>query len=159
MRRTRHAAGFTLVEILIVVIILGVLAGLIIPQMAGASSEAARSAFVVELKRYAEAAEVYRVREGVYVEDTSSGEYPAGWDDDYADRESYVDGTPIGGVWDFELDSFEVTSAFGVHFDGTGNTQDDDYMTLVDEYFDDGDLETGLFRKIANNRFYYIIAN
>ncbi len=36
----RHRSGFTLVEILIVVIILGILAAIVIPQFAGASTNA-----------------------------------------------------------------------------------------------------------------------
>ena len=41
-RRRHRRTGFTLVEILIVVVILGILAAIVIPQFAGASEEARR---------------------------------------------------------------------------------------------------------------------
>ena len=40
-RRARH--GFTLIEILIVVVILGILAAIVIPQFTDAAEEASRS--------------------------------------------------------------------------------------------------------------------
>src|ERR1700690_4619340 len=43
MTRTRKNSGFTLVEILIVVIILGVLAAIVIPQFTNASTDARKS--------------------------------------------------------------------------------------------------------------------
>ena len=48
-------------------------------------------------------------------------------------------------------------SAFGVHFNGTGNTQDDAYMTEIDRTLDDGDLTTGAFQKIDSDRYYNIV--
>ena len=67
-------------------------------------------------------------------------------------------GTPIGGVWDSANNAFGILSALGVHFDGTGTTQDDTYMQEIDAAFDDGSLTTGYFRKIAGNRYYFIVA-
>ncbi len=37
--------------------------------------------------------------------------------------------------------------------------KDDAYMTQVDSLFDDGDLHSGYFRKVAGNRYYYIVCN
>ena len=147
--------GFTLVEILVVVVILGILASVVAAQFTGTTEEAKRGAFIAELKIFADAANLYYAKEGDYLEDSSSGEFPAGFDA-YTDRRQWIGGTPIGGVWDCERDSFGVRSAIGVHFLGV-EPRDDAYMTLIDRSFDDGDLEGGLFRKFANDRFYYIV--
>jgi len=46
MTRTQTRKGFTLIEILIVVIILGILAAIVIPQFTNASKEAKQSSLV-----------------------------------------------------------------------------------------------------------------
>ena len=157
--RGRSGQGFTIVEILIVVVILGILAAAVIPKFAGASDDTARSAFVTNMQTYAQAARLYMFKTSEYLEDSSSGTCPSGWES-YINVNEWVAGTPIGGVWDFELDSFEIKAGFGVHFWG-GNTpyRDDAFMQKVDELIDDGDLSTGVFRKIAADRDSYILAD
>ncbi len=148
--------AFTLVEILIVVVILGILAAIIVPQFANASDEARRAAFVTELQVFVGAAEHFAAREGTWVPDGSSGVCPDEFRD-YIDDEGFESGTPLDGVWDTERNDSGVTSAVGVHFDDAGEAKDDAYMTLVDAIFDDGDLNTGIFQKLANGRYYAII--
>lgn len=148
--------GFTLVEILIVVVILGILASIVVPQFANASDESRRQAFISELRVFVEAAEYYAAREGRYVPDGSSGQCPPEFAA-YVDADEFQAGTPIGGVWDTEYNDTGVTSAVGVHFNNAGETQTDAYMILIDEIFDDGDLNTGVFQKLAANRFYAVI--
>ncbi|MCC7388439.1 MAG: prepilin-type N-terminal cleavage/methylation domain-containing protein [Phycisphaerales bacterium] len=148
--------AFTLVEILIVVVILGILAAIVVPQFTGAAEESRRSAFVTELKVFMDGAELYRAREGQHVSDGSSGECPdefAG----YVDAVDFEAGTPIGGVWDTEYNDNGVTAAVGVHFMDPDELRDDAYMLVIDALFDDGDLSTGLFQKLAEGRFYAIV--
>ncbi len=58
--RTKPNA-FTLIEILIVVVILGILAALVVPLMAGASEDAAVATAHTELNKVRRAIEVYQV--------------------------------------------------------------------------------------------------
>lgn len=62
MKGASRRNGFTLVEILIVVVILGILATLVIPQFSRASSDAIKSALRRDLQAINEQIEVYRVR-------------------------------------------------------------------------------------------------
>ena len=53
--------GFTLVEILIVVVILGILAAIVIPQFTGASTQAKLSALVSDLQTMRSQIELYKL--------------------------------------------------------------------------------------------------
>ncbi len=150
--------GFTLIEILVVVVILGILASVVIAQFRDASDDAMRAAFLITGKTFVESAMRFQLDTGQFLEDSSSGALPAGFEQ-YVQAEKWVGGTPLGGVWDAELNSFGVTSALGVHFNGSGVTRDDAYMAQIDAAVDDGDLATGGFRKIAGDRYYFIVAD
>ena len=62
LKNRRRQSGFTLVELLIVVIILGILAAVVIPQFNTASSEAKESALVSNLATVRQAIELYKVQ-------------------------------------------------------------------------------------------------
>lgn len=150
--RSKRSA-FTLVEILIVVVILGILAAIVIPSFTGATDEARQSTFIASLKTYADACEYFTVKEGRFPPDGSSGSLPAGFAT-YVDQEEYESPTPLGGVWDTEFNDSGVTSAIGVHFNGDPVPG---YMLQIDETFDDGNLSSGVFQQLAADRFYYIV--
>jgi len=57
----RVEKGFTLVEILIVVVILGILAAIVIPQFTSASTEASESALVSDLQAIRSQIELYKI--------------------------------------------------------------------------------------------------
>ena len=58
----RAKSGFTLVEILIVVVILGILAAIVIPQFTSASTEAKESALVSNLQAIRSQIELYKIQ-------------------------------------------------------------------------------------------------
>jgi len=61
---SRKNRGFTLVEILIVVIILGILAAIVIPQFTNASQEARQSSLVSQLQTLRSQIELYKLQHG-----------------------------------------------------------------------------------------------
>lgn len=58
--------GFTLIEIMVVVVILGVLTALIVPNIIGRPDEARVTAARVEVQQIANALELYRLDNGFY---------------------------------------------------------------------------------------------
>tara|TARA_Y100001933_G_scaffold265285_1_gene340092 strand:+ start:8798 stop:9313 length:516 start_codon:yes stop_codon:yes gene_type:complete len=61
-RKHTHNAGFTLVEILIVVVILGILSAIVIPQFTSASDTAKANALTTQLQTIRSQLELYRVQ-------------------------------------------------------------------------------------------------
>lgn len=72
----RNNKGFTLVEILIVVVILGILAAIVVPQFTNASSEAVKGALQSQLQTITSQVELYRVKH--------NGAYPHNVDTNFA---------------------------------------------------------------------------
>ncbi len=151
--------AFTLVELMVVVVILGILAAVVVTRFGSTVDETRRAAFVNDTRTWVQTAELYHARTGTYIDDSGSGALPAGWTNEWIDTARWVQPTPVGGVWDTEYNDNGVTSAVGVHFDGTGDTRDDAYMLLVDQVFDDNNLSTGAFRRLGDARYYYVMAD
>ena len=153
----REKAGFTILEMMVVIVILAALAAIVVPASQEVTRESNQAAFASELRIFVDAAVLYEAKYEAYLEDSSSGDVPAGLEE-FISVQGWEDGTPIGGVWDVELDSFGVVSALGVHFQG-GGVPDALYMSEIDALIDNGDLRTGGFRELAADRFYYVLAD
>lgn len=75
-RRPRRRDGFTLVELLIVVVILAVLAAIVVPTFNNASAEAKESALAANLATIRQAISLYRVQhDEVYPGQTNWAEF------------------------------------------------------------------------------------
>ena len=66
-------SGFTLVEILIVVVILGILAAIVIPQFTSASTEAKESSLVSDLQAMRSQIELYKIHHNDNLPGTYTG--------------------------------------------------------------------------------------
>lgn len=76
--RNRRTNAFTLVEILIVVVILGILAAIVIPQFTSASQEAIKGALASQLQTISSQVELYRVRNAGQLPDADTNAAPSG---------------------------------------------------------------------------------
>jgi prepilin-type N-terminal cleavage/methylation domain-containing protein len=156
--RNRLRQGFTLIEILVVVVILGVLASIVIAQFTGVSDDTERTAFITSGKIFVEAAHRYHLDHGSFP-NGAPGQLPDGFGD-YVTAHQWESVTPIGGLWDSAEHAFGFTAALGVFY-GAGAPsphRDDDYMRQIDEAIDDGDLSTGSFQRVAATRYFWVVA-
>ena len=71
-------SGFTLVEILIVVVILGILAAIVIPQFTEASTEAKLSSLCTDLQTMRSQIELYKVQHNDNLPGVANGTHTAG---------------------------------------------------------------------------------
>jgi general secretion pathway protein G len=104
MRSRKHSNAFTLVEILIVVVILGILAAIVLPQFSQASDDAKESAVVQDLQTMRAQIELYKFHHG--------GTYPADggdaqllWDQmcKATKYDKYTETTTVGDVGDSDF--------------------------------------------------------
>ena len=64
--RRRREAGFTLIEIMVVIVILGLLAALVVPKLVGRTEEAKRTQTRVQIKSIQQAIELFKLDNGFY---------------------------------------------------------------------------------------------
>jgi len=89
--------GFTLVEILIVVVILGILAAIVIPQFTEASTEAKTSSLCTDLQTMRSQIELYKIQHSDDLPDTAVGGFVTAMTaQTQADGTAYVSGAGTG---------------------------------------------------------------
>ena len=66
LARLMNQRGFTLIEIMVVVVILGILAGLVVPRLLDRPEEARRTQAAVQIKSLEESLALYKLDNGVF---------------------------------------------------------------------------------------------
>lgn len=146
----RRKSGFTLVEIMIVVTIIGLLAVLALPVWTKARQNSLTSAFINDLRLGVEAAQRCSMEQGSWPAETAAGVEPAAMVS-YLRTDYWTKPTPIGGQWDWEFAKSGVAAGLAVV-----NPTDVSIMQQVDLRYDDGNLSTGRFRNL-NGGYVYIL--
>ncbi len=153
MRRSlrRPAAGFSLVEIMIVVVIIGLLAAMAVPALQRVRLRAVASRYFNDARQIRDGAERYAMETGQFP--------PNGVMGLHAELRGYIPDsifasttTPLGGVWDWDFQQSGITAAISVY----QPTASDELLLQIDRTIDDGDLATGNFRR-ANSKAIYVI--
>ena len=143
--------GFTLVEIMVVVVIIGLLAAIAIPTIARIRRSAQNSRFANDLRTFAQAYETYAMRNGAWPPNAGNGVVPAGMSGELRDA-SWQAVNSLGGRWNWDYQFNGVTASISTVLPAA----DDEQMTEIDSKIDDGDLATGSFQKV-NGRYCYIL--
>ena len=148
------SSGFTLVEIMIVVVIIGILATLGLPAFRQVRTNSQVTRFYQDVRVFASAADVYML-------ETGASPWDATWAtgttlnaplDEYIKASDWADSPPIGGIYAWMTDS---TKFFGVGADGY--TMTNEQLGVAEEKWDDQNLATGNLRTDEDGYYYVII--
>lgn len=171
--------GFTIVELLIVVVIIGVLAGLVVVTFAGIQQRAQATAIADGFKKIEKAFHVFAVEKGMerWYLDTdpmlyspSASSYPgnptitsliAGTDfKNGLNRIPKIEGSTGYFFYDNDNDTYNPavcsTLTTGVNLIFANITQD--VATEVDKILDDGNIGCGKLRFYSGNRIAYLLS-
>lgn len=149
--RLRHFSGFTLVEIMIVVVIIGLLAAMGFPVWAKARRNALNTAFISNLRTASYAAQTYAFESGSWAPEVGSGIAPPELIP-YLNKLNWTELTPVGGKWDWEQNNNGCIAGVGVSNPTVGGAQ----MQEIDAKIDDGIVTTGRFQ-IRGSSYLFIL--
>lgn len=143
--------GFTLVEIMVVVVIIGLLAALALPAMARVKRNSQTARVVSDLRTFAQGFETYALKHGGWPPDSTPRVLPAGMSGEISDG-AWAQDTAVGGQWDWDYQQFGITAGISI-YEPTASVEQ---MTEIDRKIDDGDLTTGNFRSRSNGYIYIL---
>jgi prepilin-type N-terminal cleavage/methylation domain-containing protein len=150
--RMCRTAGFTLVEIMIVVSVIALLVVIALPSFLHARQEAQNAKFMDGLRIASAAFEQYAAEYNAYPPDVSRGVIPSGMSTYFGPTLDWTKPTPIGGNWDWDYKVFGFTAAVSV----AGYTASASQMNEIDAKIDDGVSSTGAFQD-KGGRYSFII--
>ncbi len=110
--------GFTLIELMIVVVIIGILSSLAIPRFSQASRKAKYSQARLHLKRMYQALTVFYAENGCYPQDTYPNIGPPELVPNYLAEWPAPDRDPFGSIYDYEEWTIDDHSWIGVTYLG-----------------------------------------
>ncbi|HEV3408902.1 MAG TPA: type II secretion system protein [Chthoniobacterales bacterium] len=153
--RLRHVFGFTLVEIMVVVAIIGLVTALALPSLMKARQRTNRTRLAEQLRVLRDAFEMYAAENsGAYPPDAGPGEVPAGMAPYLGTKVKIEAPTPIGGRWDWDLD-YQPRIKACISISHPNATLEE--MREIDAMIDDGDLATGTFRSPRESIFSAVV--
>lgn len=134
--------GFTLVEIMVVVVITGILAAIAIPIFVHLQRNAQNNRFINDVRTFSQAFETYAMKNGQWPPSAANGAVPTGMSGELRD-DNWAAVNSLGGRWNWDYKTNGVTAGISV----TGATVDDTQMLEIDKEIDDGNLSSGILVK------------
>lgn len=154
--KRRRGAGFTLVEIMIVVVIVGVLAALALPSFQLVRENSRNAAVMNDMRVFSDAFVMHNLETGTWPEDRLPGEFPPEMDG-WLSEGRFTGATPLGGLydWDPESSGSKPSDARIVITVRDYTVPESQIIRLLDRY-DDGNAATGRIRSTGSNLFYIV---
>jgi len=123
-QRKRTRSGFTLIEILLVVVIIGLLLGIGVPNLVSRLRGAERTRAQADIKAISMALDMYRMDNGTYPPNLQAlitrPESSRNWDGPYMEEGLPKD--PWGGDYLYQYPGTRRTHSFDLHTQGSAET-------------------------------------
>ncbi len=146
--------GFTLVEIMIAVVIVGLLCAIAIPAFVRVRQKSEHAAAFNDLRVFANAFQDYAMEYGDYPLDKMPGEFPPEMEESSIRPKQFTKETPVGGLYDWEGPPNWTTIYVSIR--NSVLTGDADRARKMDKDLDDGNLSSGTLRYAGGTMFYFI---
>lgn len=159
-RRPSTVRAFTLVEMIVVVLIIGILGSVAAPRLIGTSQVASINAFNTQLTTYADAFDLYKAENGAYPSNALTGTLPSGMDK-FINPKEFARPTPLGGYWDYNASGAGLNAGVGVEYLNGVGFPGTAVLLEVDSIMDDGNLATGslILVDVTSKWFYWRYGN
>lgn len=161
-KRPIAVGGFTLVEIMVVVVLISLLTMLAVPTMQKIRRKARASAIANDFRVYATAFQTYSHENGAWPAESAVGVMPTGMDV-YLKDGAWTRATPMGGHYNWEnnqlhQNGFRPRAAIAITTTADAALLvDAEQLLYIDVAIDDGDLTTGNFRLGSGNGPLFVI--
>lgn len=142
--------GFSLVELVIVVVIVALLAGIAIPRFSALSRKATVKAAAADLRQVGEAFASYNAETGGWPADVAVGVFPPEMTN-HLHANVFTESQPLGGRYEW-FRNYGASAAVGI----VGRGIDDAMLAEIDAIIDDGDINGGKCRLFLG-RYLYIV--
>jgi prepilin-type N-terminal cleavage/methylation domain-containing protein len=150
--RRPDSAGFTLVEIMIVVVIIGLLAAMGIPALGRVRERTENTTVANDLRTFSAAFDQYALEFGSWPADGAAGVVPVEMTGRIS-AAAWTRGTPGRGRFDWENGGVGIQAGISLF----GCTFSDERLAKIDAMIDDGNVNTGKFRRILDGRPVYVM--
>ncbi len=150
----RRIPGFSLIEILVVVVVIGILAATVTPKFLHANEKATITATSEDLQAIANALAMYMAKNGSFPRDVNRMRVVNELTPYFKSDNPFAKPTPIGGVYDYEGPPNWNPAQISIRKNGS-NVYTATEAQRLDEYMDNGDLKTGRLREHGSRLAYY----
>lgn len=149
--------AFSLIEVLVVVVVIGILAAVVVPNTIMAGDTARVTATAQDLRSIESAVVAYKNKHGIWPRDVTRAVLPTELAEFFTKSDPFAKTVPVGGVYDYD----GATSSRGPRISirgSTGNPIPSDATALeLDEEMDDGVLTTGRLRKSGGTIEFFVV--